>query len=157
MKNLYAVLGLSVRATPQQIKAAHRTKAREAHPDRGGSAEHFAEVQRAYEVLSDPRRRQEWEATYQAWASERRATLCLNCFAALRTRSGGRNACPVCGSEVIALPPSRFDRLRDDLIDRSADFLIHVGERVGQEIASATEQAVSRGLQALQSRLGRGR
>ena len=53
MKNLYAVLGLSVRATPQQIKAAHRTKAREAHPDRGGSAEHFAEVQRAYEVLSE--------------------------------------------------------------------------------------------------------
>ena len=157
MKNLYAVLGLSVRATPQQIKAAHRTKAREAHPDRGGSAEHFAEVQRAYEVLSDPQRRQEWEATYQAWAAERRATLCPQCFAALRTRAGGRNACPVCGAEVIALPPSRFDRLRDDLIDRSADFLIHVGDRVGQEIASATEQAVSRGLQALQSRLGRGR
>ena len=157
MQNLYAVLGLSVRATPQQIKAAHRTKAREAHPDRGGSAEHFAEVQRAYEVLSDPQRRQEWEATYQAWAAERRATLCPQCFAALRTRAGGRNACPVCGSEVIALPPSRFDRLRDDLIDRSADFLIHVGDRVGQEIASATEQAVSKGLQALQSRLGRGR
>ena len=157
MKSLYAVLGLSVRATPQQIKAAHRTKAREAHPDRGGSAEHFAEVQRAYEVLSDPQRRQEWEATYQAWAAERRATLCPQCFAALRTRAGGRNACPVCGSEVIALPPSRFDRLRDDLIDRSADFLIHVGDRVGQEIASATEQAVSRGLQSLQSRLGRGR
>ena len=92
MKNLYAVLGLSVRATPQQIKAAHRTKAREAHPDRGGSAEHFAEVQRAYEVLSDPQRRQEWEATYQAWAVERRATLCPQCFAALRTRAGGRNA-----------------------------------------------------------------
>ena len=52
---------------------------------------------------------------------------------------------------------SRLDRLRDDLIDKSADFLIHVGDRVGQEIANATEQAVSRGLQALHSRLGRGR
>lgn len=28
------------------------------------------------------------------------------------------------------------------LIDRSADFLIHVGDRVGQEIANATEQAI---------------
>lgn len=157
MLNLYAVLGIERSATTQDIKAAYRVKAREAHPDRGGTATRFADVQRAYEVLRDPERRQTWEAHYQAWASERRAVLCGRCFAALRVRVGGRNRCPMCGAEVSAPPPSRLERLRDDLIDRSADFLIHVGDRVGQEIANATEQAVSKGLQALQTRLGRGR
>jgi hypothetical protein len=157
MLNLYAVLGIERAATPQQIKAAYRGKAREAHPDRGGTAARFAEIQRAYEVLSVPEERQRWEASYQAWASARRAVLCGQCFAALRTKAGGRNRCPMCGADVVTQSPTRLDRLRDDLIDRSADFLIHVGDRVGQEIASATEQAVSRGLQALQTRLGRGR
>ena len=121
----------------------------------GQGAERFAAVQRAYDVLSDEAQRAEWEAAYHAWAAERGATPCPRCFAAVRTRAGGRNVCPRCGSEVVAPVPSRFDRLRDDLIDRSADFLIHVGDRVGQEIANATEQAVNRGLAALHARLGR--
>ena len=155
MTNHYAVLDVKRTATPHEVKAARRAKAREAHPDRGGSAERFAAVQRAYDVLSDEAQRAEWEASYAAWAAERGATPCPRCFAAVRTRAGGRNVCPRCGSEVVAPVPSRFDRLRDDLIDRSADFLIHVGDRVGQEIANATEQAVNRGLAALHARLGR--
>ena len=155
MTNHYAVLDVKRTATPPEVKAARRAKAREAHPDRGGSAERFAAVQRAYDVLSNDAQRAEWEASYAAWAAERGATPCPLCFAAVRTRAGGRNVCPRCRSEVVAPVPSRFDRLRDDLIDRSADFLIHVGDRVGQEIANATEQAVNRGLAALHARLGR--
>ena len=157
MTNYYSVLDVERTATPPEVKAAYRAKAREAHPDRGGSAERFAAVQRAYDVLSDDTQRAEWEASYAAWAAERGATPCVRCYSAVRTRDGGRNICPRCGSKVAALVPSRFDRLRDDLIERSADFLIHVGDRVGQEIASATEQAVSRGLAALHTRLGRKR
>ncbi len=157
MTNHCSVLGVRRTATPPEVKAAYRAKAREAHPDRGGSAERFAAIQRAYDVLSDDKQRAEWETAYQAWAAERGATPCPCCFAAVRTRDGGRNICPRCGSEVAAPVPSRFDKLRDDLIDRSADFLIHVGDRVGQEIASAAEQAVSRGLAALHTRLGRKR
>ena len=157
MRNHYEVLGVPRSATPQEVKAAHRAKAREAHPDRGGQADRFAEIQAAYDALGDPDRRAEWEARFAAWAAERGATPCGQCFTPLRTRKGGRNTCPACGASVVAPPPSSFERLRDDLIDKSADFLINVGDRVGQEIANATEQAVVRGLQALQSRLGRGR
>lgn len=157
MKNHYQVLGVLRSATPQEVKAAYRAKARESHPDRGGQADRFAEIQAAYDTLGDERQRAEWESRFADWAAERKATPCGQCFAPLRTRKGGRNTCPVCGFSVVTPPPSRLDRLRDDLIDKSADFLIHVGDRVGQEIANATEQAVSRGLQALHSRLGRGR
>lgn len=157
MTNHYAVLGVWRSATPAEVKAAYRAKAREAHPDRGGEAARFAAVQCAYEVLCDEERRAQWEAAFSTWAAERYATPCPRCFSALRTRTGGRNVCPRCGSDVSAPVPSRFDRLRDDLIDRSADFLIHVGDRVGQEIASVAEHAVSKGLSALHARLGRKR
>ena len=68
MTNHYAVLDVKRTATPHEVKAARRAKAREAHPDRGGSAERFAAVQRAYEVLSDEAQRAEWEASYAAAA-----------------------------------------------------------------------------------------
>ena len=53
MTNYYAVLDVKRTATPPEVKAAYRAKAREAHPDRGGSADRFAAVQRADE--SGPR------------------------------------------------------------------------------------------------------
>lgn len=49
----YALLGIRRGATPKEIKKAYRAKSLEHHPDKGGDAERFAEVARAYEVLSD--------------------------------------------------------------------------------------------------------
>ena len=57
MTNHCSVLGVRRTATPPEVKAAYRAKAREAHPDRGGSAERFAAIQCAYDVLSDDKRR----------------------------------------------------------------------------------------------------
>lgn len=51
--DFYALLGISRRATSKEIKKAYRQKSLENHPDKGGSAEKFAEIARAYEVLSD--------------------------------------------------------------------------------------------------------
>jgi len=58
----YKLLGVERHATDDQIKKAYRKKALELHPDRNhGDEEHatmvFAEVQSAYEVLSDPNER----------------------------------------------------------------------------------------------------
>jgi molecular chaperone DnaJ len=57
MADLYGVLGLRPDAATEEIKRAYRRKAREHHPDAGGDAERFKEVNHAYEVLSDPERR----------------------------------------------------------------------------------------------------
>ena len=51
-QSAWAVLGLSPGATLIEVKRAFRQKALETHPDRGGNAETFLRVQRAYEKLA---------------------------------------------------------------------------------------------------------
>jgi molecular chaperone DnaJ len=50
MTDLYAILGVTRDADPETIKAAYRAKAKRLHPDQGGGADEFAELQRAYET-----------------------------------------------------------------------------------------------------------
>jgi DnaJ-class molecular chaperone len=58
---MYDVLGLTRDATADDIKKAHRKLAREHHPDKGGDPEKFKKVQEAYEVLSDPEKRENFD------------------------------------------------------------------------------------------------
>lgn len=63
MPTHYEVLGVTSRATPQDVKAAYRAKVREVHPDVAGpsSRERFDAVRQAYETLSDPARRASYD------------------------------------------------------------------------------------------------
>jgi molecular chaperone DnaJ len=62
----YEVLGVSAEASAEEIKVAFRTLAREHHPDATGGdtdSEHrYKAISEAYAVLSDPRKRQEYDA-----------------------------------------------------------------------------------------------
>jgi molecular chaperone DnaJ len=63
-RDYYEVLGISRDATDADVKKAFRRLARELHPDvsEAPDAEHrFREVAEAYEVLSDPERRQTYD------------------------------------------------------------------------------------------------
>ena len=53
----YKTLGVSKNATADEIKKAFRKLARENHPDAGGDEEKFKEINEAYEVLSDDKKR----------------------------------------------------------------------------------------------------
>ena len=61
----YDVLGVSREASPEEIKRAYRGLSLKWHPDRNSSPEaqsKFQEIGAAYEILSDERRRQEYNA-----------------------------------------------------------------------------------------------
>ncbi|KAK9836271.1 hypothetical protein WJX81_001311 [Elliptochloris bilobata] len=61
--DLYKVLGVGRTATSIEIKRAYRTLLTTAHPDRGGSEEHFSSIKLAYGVLSDSKKRDVYNAT----------------------------------------------------------------------------------------------
>lgn len=69
IKDYYNILGIAPIATEQEIKKAFRRLALQYHPDKNQSdplAEAlFKEVQEAYEVLSDPKQREEYN--YKRW------------------------------------------------------------------------------------------
>ncbi|MFC7137847.1 ferredoxin Fer [Halobaculum litoreum] len=51
MDSPYDVLGLDADADDTEIERAYRRRVKEAHPDRGGSAEEFRRVREAYEAV----------------------------------------------------------------------------------------------------------
>jgi molecular chaperone DnaJ len=63
---LYKALGVSKKASQDEIKKAYRKLARKYHPDRNPgdeqSEERFKEISAAYDVLSDPEKRKEYDA-----------------------------------------------------------------------------------------------
>ena len=65
LKNYYSVLGVGEDATAEAIKKAYRKLAQRYHPDRypdkPNAEERFKEVQEAYSVLSDAKKRKEYD------------------------------------------------------------------------------------------------
>jgi len=61
--NPYTELDVPVDASPEVIKQRYRTLAQMHHPDKGGDEEMFKRIKEAYEILSDPVRRKQYDIT----------------------------------------------------------------------------------------------
>jgi curved DNA-binding protein CbpA len=67
MKDLYQTLGLPKTASLADIKKAYRNSALKAHPDKGGNSERMAFLNEAYDILSDPEKRRDFNNRWQAF------------------------------------------------------------------------------------------
>lgn len=64
MNDFYSTLGVNKSSSPDEIKKAYRKLALQYHPDRNKTKEgtdKFKEITKAYEVLSDPQKRQTYD------------------------------------------------------------------------------------------------
>jgi DnaJ-class molecular chaperone len=57
----YNTLGVAKNATPDEIKKAYRKLASQHHPDKGGDKAKFQDIQAAYDTLSNPDKRQQYD------------------------------------------------------------------------------------------------
>lgn len=60
-RDYYEVLGVGKNASADELKKAFRRKAVKHHPDKGGDEAKFKEINEAYEVLKDDRKRQRYD------------------------------------------------------------------------------------------------
>ncbi len=71
-RDYYDILGVSRDADKEEIKRAYRRLARKYHPDvnkENGAEERFKEINRAYEVLSEPEMRTRYDRFGEAGVS----------------------------------------------------------------------------------------
>ena len=71
-RDFYSVLGVGRTATAKDIKKAYRTLAQKHHPDNNpgdeGAESRFKDISEAYDVLSDPKTRAEYDGARDAFA-----------------------------------------------------------------------------------------
>jgi molecular chaperone DnaJ len=70
-RDYYEILGVAKNASPDEIKRAYRRLAREYHPDKGGDEKKFKEINEAYQVLSDPQKRSQYDQYGQTFEQAR--------------------------------------------------------------------------------------
>lgn len=67
--NYYDILGVPSTATQDDIKKAYKTLAKQYHPDLHPDdpdiAEKFKEINEAYQILSDPEKRKNYDSPYE--------------------------------------------------------------------------------------------
>jgi curved DNA-binding protein CbpA len=77
VKDYYTILGIPAGSSPEAVKKAYRRLVMRFHPDKTGgdayTAAYFREVQEAYDVLSDPLRREDYHQQRSLWKATGKA------------------------------------------------------------------------------------
>ncbi len=154
MNNLYLALSVAPSASAAAIKRAYRDLARKHHPDHGGDAARFAAVDEAYQVLSDPGRRAEYDAMRAAWLESVGAVGCSGCGEANRIRAVSAGKIPVCAECGTALSPAKKT---SPLYQRAADAGIDLAERGIDHTAAILATGVDLTFAKLRGRLSQWR
>jgi DnaJ-class molecular chaperone len=63
----YSILNISETASQDEIKQAYKKLAMKNHPDRGGDTKTFQSISQAYDTLSDPQKRHQYDAERQGF------------------------------------------------------------------------------------------
>lgn len=105
-KDYYGVLGVSDKATSEEIKKQYRRLAKQYHPDRNKSdaksADRFKEISEAYQVLGDDKKRKQYD--------EMRRLGAFDTFTSRGPRGSGRARAPGEGSRGGGgIGPEEFD------------------------------------------------
>ncbi len=126
-KDYYKALGVAKTAKPAEIKAAYRKLARKYHPDANkgdtSAEERFKEISEAYSVLSDEKRRKEYDEARSLFGGGFRvpagagrdslvasaASTWATSSAAPGTRAAAWATCSA-GCSAAAAPPRRTGR-----------------------------------------------
>jgi len=61
-KNYYDILGVKEDASAEEIKKAFKKAAVKHHPDRGGDKKKFQEMNEAYQVIGDEKKKAQYDA-----------------------------------------------------------------------------------------------
>lgn len=109
----YQTLGVSKNASEKEIKKAYRKLARDNHPDHNpdnkAAEEKFKEISEAYEVLSDPAKRQKYDQFGSQWQQYERSGGNMNDFwSQYAGAAGGRSRG---GTYTQTIDPEMFEQM----------------------------------------------
>ena len=175
-RNYYEILGVSPKATTDEIKRKYREMARKFHPDRPSVTDKaagqkvFAQINQAYGVLSDPEKRAKYDATLDPTSPAARAAATKGgppASSAPLTAAQAANVTRLVADAETALLQNKLDNAlsicqlvlkTDPRNSKALGFLGETLERMGkrQEAAAAYRQALQVAPSALlQAKLNR--
>ena len=133
-RNYYEILGVSREAAPEEVKRAYRQLARRYHPDLNpgdlGAEEQFKQIGEAYDVLSDPDKRAQYEEFSSFWKQKGFQGIRFN----WGKKEGGRSQ-----AEVDFAAFRDFDKFVDQILNQHRDRSDRNGQSRSQPAAAVAD------------------